>query len=175
MAQFVLSVSKDFLYCVVLFSRILSLKYFDFALQISTTAVFQALLYIVQASILFLARPLNLSLTNICWRVSWVFHPGSSLFFTLWVTCGMCSFITFINRVFQIVRLSSTSEEASSTDHDNYDSAVEFEVQKNKMNNNFELSVCCCCCFFLETQIQHFVSYIRSCIRRHTLISESFE
>ena len=66
MAQFVLPVSKDFLHCVVLFSRILSLKYFDFALQISTTAVFQALLYIVQASILFLARPLNLSLTNIC-------------------------------------------------------------------------------------------------------------
>ena len=63
----------------------------------------------------------------------------------------MCSFITFINRVFQIVRLSSTSEEASSTDHDNYDSAVEFGVQKNKMNNNFDPSVCCCCCFFLET------------------------
>lgn len=99
--------------------------------------MFQALLYIVQASILFLARPLILSLTNICWRMSWVLHPGSSLFFTLWVTCGMCSFITFINRVFQIVRLSSISEEASSTDHDNYDSAVEFGVQKNKMNNNF--------------------------------------
>ena len=60
MAQFVLAVSKDFLYCVVLFSRILSLKYFDFALEISTTAVFLVLLYIVLASILFLARALNL-------------------------------------------------------------------------------------------------------------------
>ena len=38
-----LAVSKDFLYCVVLFSRILSLKYFDFALEIRTTAVFLAL------------------------------------------------------------------------------------------------------------------------------------
>ena len=60
MAQFVLAVSKDFLYCVVLFSRILSLKCVDFALEISTTAVFLALLYIVLASILFLARALNL-------------------------------------------------------------------------------------------------------------------